>query len=77
MLFVLPLSLLYVNWATQKSCLFHLWFSLWSLDIPFFYFLWAFSFLCLLATTILDSFVLDGTPLQYAWLGNLMDGGAW
>ena len=38
MLFLLPLSLPYVNWASQESCLFHLSFSLRSSDLPLFYF---------------------------------------
>ena len=35
---LLPLSVACVNWASQESCLFHLRFSLWSLDLPLFYF---------------------------------------
>ena len=38
MLCLLTLSLPYVNWAGQERCLFHLRFSLWSLDFPLFYF---------------------------------------
>ena len=53
--FFLPLSLLYVIWASQEGCLFYLRFSLRSWDLPLFYFC-GFSLLCLLATTILDSF---------------------
>ena len=34
----LPLSLLYVNWASQEGCLFYLRSSLWSSDLPLFYF---------------------------------------
>ena len=34
--FLLPLSLPYVNWASQKGCLFHLGFSLWSSDLLLF-----------------------------------------
>ena len=45
-----PLSLPYVTWVSQAGCLFHPRSSLWSLD--------SFSLLCLLATTILDSFFL-------------------
>ena len=37
--FLLPLSLSYVNWASQESCLFYLGSSLWSSDFPLFYFL--------------------------------------
>ena len=37
-IFLLPLSLLYVNWASQEGCLFHLRFSLWSSDLPLPYF---------------------------------------
>ena len=33
-----PLSLPFVNWASQESCLFYLRFSLQSLDLPLFYF---------------------------------------
>ena len=40
--FLLPLSLLFVNWASQEGCLFHLmflfWLSLWSLDFLLFHF---------------------------------------
>ena len=38
MLFLLPLDLPYVNWAMQEGCLFYLRFSLWSSDLPLFYF---------------------------------------
>ena len=38
MLFLLPLSLPYVNWDSQEGCLFYLRSSLWSLDLSFFYF---------------------------------------
>ena len=31
MFFLLPMSLPYVNWASQEGCLFYLRFSLWSL----------------------------------------------
>ena len=44
--FLLPLSLPYVNWASQEGCLFYLRFSLWSLDLPLFYFYRLFSSLC-------------------------------
>ena len=37
-LFLLPLSLLCVNRASQERCLFHLEFSLRSSDLPLFYF---------------------------------------
>ena len=60
--FLLPLSLTYVNWASQEGCLFYLRFSLWSLDFPLFYFSWAFPLLCLLATSILDAFFLFELP---------------
>ena len=53
--FLLPLSLPCVNWASKEGCLFYLRFSLRSSDLPLFYF-WGLSLLCLLATTILDSF---------------------
>ena len=36
--FLLPLSLTYINWASQESCLFYLRFSLQSSDLPLFYF---------------------------------------
>ena len=36
--FLLPLSLPYVNWASQEGYLFHLRFSLRSLDLPLLYF---------------------------------------
>ena len=39
--FLLPLGLLYVNWASLECCLFYLRFSLQSLDLP----LWTFPFL--------------------------------
>ena len=38
MFFLLALSLLYVNWASQEGCLLYLRFSLLSSDIPLFYF---------------------------------------
>ena len=38
MFFLLPLSLPYVNWASQEGCLFYLRFSLQSSDLPLFYF---------------------------------------
>ena len=53
MFLLVPLSLPYVNWASQKGCLLHPRFSLWSLDLPLFIFM-GFSLLCRLATTILD-----------------------
>ena len=34
MSFLCPLSLPYVNWASQEGCLCHLRFSLWSSDLP-------------------------------------------
>ena len=43
-LFLLPLSLPYVNWDGQEGCLFYLRFSLWSLDLPLFHFHGFFSF---------------------------------
>ena len=36
--FLLPLSLPYVNWASQEGYLLHLRFSVWSLDLPLFQF---------------------------------------
>ena len=44
-------------WASQEGCLFYLSFSVWSSDLPLFYFCGLFLF-CLLASTILDSFFL-------------------
>ena len=38
MFFLLPLSLLYVNWASQEGYLLYLRFSLLSSDLPLFYF---------------------------------------
>jgi len=55
--FLLLLSLPCVNWAIQEGCLFYLSFSVWSSDLPLFYFCGLFLF-CLLASTILDSFFL-------------------
>ena len=55
MFHVLPLSLLYINQASQEGCLFHppvLGFSFVPLS-------WAFSFLFLLVTAILDSLFLS------------------
>ena len=40
--FFLPLGLVYVNWTSQECCLFYLRSSLWSLDLPLFYFHWLF-----------------------------------
>jgi len=36
--FFLPLGLPYVYWASQEYCFFYLRASLWSLDLPLFYF---------------------------------------
>ena len=49
MIFSPPLILSQVNLASQKSCFFFFFFlnlrsSFWSLDLPLFYFLWAFPF---------------------------------
>ena len=52
------LSLLCVNWASQEGCLFCLRSSLWSLDLPFFYFQGLFP----LATAMSDSFFLYQLP---------------
>ena len=49
--FLLTLSLPYVNWGLTWGCPL-------VLGLSFVLFLWAFSFLCLLATAILDSFLL-------------------
>ena len=38
MVFLLPLRLPYVNWASQEGSLFYLRSSLWSLDLPLLYF---------------------------------------
>ena len=42
-MFFLPLGLPYVNWVSQECCLFYLRSSLWSSDIPLFYFCGLFS----------------------------------
>ena len=47
----------YVKWASQECCLIYLRSSLWSSDLPLFYFV-GFPLLCLLATTLLNSFFL-------------------
>ena len=52
-----PPGLPYVIWASQECCLFYLRSSLWSSDLLCSIFM-GFSFSCLLATTILDSFFL-------------------
>ena len=44
MIFLLPLSLPWVNWASQEGCLLHQKFSFWSLDLTLFYFCGIFSF---------------------------------
>ena len=36
--FLLPLILPYVNWASQEGCLFQLRFSVWSSNLPLFHF---------------------------------------
>ena len=36
--FLLPLILLYANWASQEGCLFYPRLSLWSSNLPLFYF---------------------------------------
>ena len=41
--FLSPLDLPYVNWASEEGCLFSLRNSLWSLDLPLFYFLGLFT----------------------------------
>ena len=56
MFFLLPLGLPCVHGASQECCLFHLRSSVWSSDLPLFYF-WGLS-PCLLATAILDPFFL-------------------
>ena len=38
MFFLLPLSMPYINWASQQGCLFYQKFSLRSSDLPLFYF---------------------------------------
>ena len=55
--FLLPLGLPYVNWASQECCLFYLRSSLWSWDLPLFYFHGCFLFLSF-SHAILDSFFL-------------------
>ena len=55
--FLLPLSLAYVNWASQEGGLFYLRFSFQSSELPLFNFM-GFFLPCLLAATILDSFFL-------------------
>ena len=57
-----PLDLPCVNWGSQEGCLFYLRFSLHTLYLPLFYFSRAFSFLCLLATAIMDSPFLFQQP---------------
>ena len=68
--FLLPLGLPYVNWASQECCLFCLRSSLWSSDLPLFYFRGlfpSFSF----SHVILDSFFLfylhNITPPPKRW----------
>ena len=53
--FRLPGGLPCVNWASQRCCMFQLRFSLWSSDLPLFYFAGV-SLPCLLATTIWTRF---------------------
>ena len=55
--FLFPLSLPYVNWASQEGCLFYLRSSLQSSDLPLFYFPGLSPF-CLLARASLNSFFL-------------------
>ena len=43
--FFFPLSLPYVNWASQECCLFYLKSSVWSSDLPLFYFHGLFPYL--------------------------------
>ena len=66
-LFLLPLSRLYVNWAGRESCLFHLRFSLRVGGYSFVPFSAGCSFLCLLATDILDSFYPILTNKVIGW----------
>ena len=63
MFFLLPLSLPCVNWDSQEGCLFYLRFSLLTLYLPLFYFWCVFSFLCFLATAIMDSLFLFQLPI--------------
>ena len=51
----LSLGLSYVNWARQQCCSFYLRFSLWSSELPLFYFR-GLSLPVLLATTIQTPF---------------------
>ena len=44
MIFLLPLSLPCVNWASQEGCLLHLRFSRQFLELPLFYFCGLFPF---------------------------------
>ena len=59
MFFFLPLGLPYVNWAGQECCLFYLRSSLWSLDLPLFYF-------CGLFPSLSFSHRHSGTPVSYS-----------
>ena len=57
MLFLLPLGLPYVNWASQECCFFT-WGAHFSPQTFLCSIFEGFSFPCLLATTLLDSFSL-------------------
>ena len=57
MFFLLPLKLPYLNWVSQEGCWFHLRFSLFSSDLPLFYFHRVFPSLSF-SHIILDSFPL-------------------
>ena len=54
----LELALCKLGYPRSGACLFHLKFSVLSMDFLLLHFWGLFSFLCLLATTILDSFFL-------------------
>ena len=66
-----PSSLPSANWASQQGYLLHLWFSLWSLDIPLFYFheIFPLSFSHyhsgLLFPILTDRYWLRGTSFSY------------
>ena len=57
--FFLPLGLPYVHWAGQECCLFYLRSSLWSLDLPLYYF-------CALFPSLSFSHRHSGTPVSYS-----------
>ena len=75
--FFLPLGLPYANWASQECCLFYLKSSLWSSDLPLFYFCGLFpslSFAAAAAAKSLQSCPTLCDPIDCDPLGSSVPG---